>query len=81
MLKRMRNLQPACLVLLFTLVFGACGAPIPTTTSAPPTSASGTQITAKPALVLADLNGPDDLKAQFNADSGVPRLILLVSPT
>jgi hypothetical protein len=81
MLKRMHRLQPACLALLITLVFAACGAPVRSTTSAPPTSASGAQVTATPAPVLTDLNGPDDLKAQFNADSGVPRLILLVSPT
>lgn len=81
MRKRMRSLQPACLALLFTLVFAACGAPTQPTTSAPPPSVSGTQATATLAPVLTDLNGPDDLKAQFNADSGVPRLILLVSPT
>jgi hypothetical protein len=71
----------ACLVLLFTLVFAGCGAPPPATTSAPPSSASATQVTATPAPVLTDLHGPDELKAQFNKDSGVPRLILLVSPT
>jgi hypothetical protein len=80
MRKRMRSLQYA-LVLFFTLVFVACGAPAQTGTSAPPTNVSGAQVTATPAPVLTDLNGPDDLKAQFNADSGVPRLILLVSPT
>jgi hypothetical protein len=69
----------ACLVLLFILAFAACGAP-PATTSAPPPNAV-TQVTATPAPVLTDLHGPDDLKAQFNKDSGVPRLILLVSPT
>ena len=79
MLKRMYSLQPACLPLLLTLVFAACGAPVPTTTLRP--SVSGTLITATPAVILTDLNGPDDLKAQFNADNGVPRLILLVSPT
>jgi hypothetical protein len=76
MLKRMHRLQPACLALLITLVFAACGAP-----AQPTTSASGTHVAATSAPVLTDLNGPDDLKAQFNKDSGVPRLILLVSPT
>jgi|GEM_PF-2479495 len=71
----------ACLMLLFMLVFAACGAPPPTTTSIPPTSVSGSQITATPAPVLTDLHGPDELKVQFNKDSGVPRIILLVSPT
>ncbi len=80
MYKRTHLPRVAGLVLLFMLVFAACGAP-PATTSAPPTSAAGTQVTATPASVLTDLHGPDDLKAQFNKDSGVPRIILLVSPT
>jgi hypothetical protein len=81
MLKRKPIPRLANLALLFTLVFVACGAPPPAITSAPPTSASGTQVTATRAPVLTDLHGPDELKAQFNKDSGVPRLILLVSPT
>ncbi|HJZ49275.1 MAG TPA: hypothetical protein VKE41_18985 [Roseiflexaceae bacterium] len=79
--KRTHAPRVACLVLLFMLVFAACGAPPPATTSAPPASASATHFTATPAPVLTDLHGPDELKAQFNKDSGVPRLILLVSPT
>jgi hypothetical protein len=71
----------ASLVLLFMLVFAACGAPPPASTNAPPSSVSRTQVTATPAPVLTDLHGPDELKAQFNKDSGVPRIILLVSPT
>ena len=35
----------------------------------------------QPMPILADLHAVDDLKAQFNHDVGVPRLILLVSPT
>jgi hypothetical protein len=82
MLKRMHGLQPICLVLLFfVLVLVACGGPATITTSAPPTSAAATQITATPAPLLIDLNGSDDLKARFNNDRGVPRIILLVSPT
>jgi hypothetical protein len=81
MYKRTHGPRVACLVLLFMLVFAACGAPPLASTSAPPTSASGTQVTATPAPVLTDLHGPDKLKAQFNKDSGVPRIILLVSPT
>jgi len=77
-----RTLIPrvACLVLLFLLVFAGCDAP-PATRSVPPTSASGIQVTATPAPVLTDLHGPDELKAQFNKDSGLPRIILLASPT
>jgi hypothetical protein len=76
MRKQIGRLQPACLVLLFLLIFVPCGAPTSKTTSAP-----GTQVTAAPASVLTNLHGSEELKAQFNKDSGVPRLILLVSPT
>jgi hypothetical protein len=81
MYKRTYVSRVACLVLLFMLVFAGCGAPPATTASGPLTSASGTQITAPPAPVLTDLHGADQLKAQFNKDSGLPRVILLVSPT
>ena len=73
---RIRSLGVACLLLLFTFMFVACGAPA--TTNAPATS---TQVAGAPEPVLVDLHGPDELKAQFNRDAGVPRLILLVSPT
>jgi hypothetical protein len=79
--KRTHIPRVACLVLLFSLVLAGCGAPPPATTSALPSSTSGTQVAATPAPVLTDLHGPNELKAQFNKDSGVPRLILLVSPT
>src|SRR5262245_47166538 len=78
--KRMHVPRVACLALLFILVFAGCAAP-PATTSAPPTSVLGTQVSATPAPVLTDLQGPDELKAQFNQDSGLPRIILLASPT
>jgi hypothetical protein len=81
MYKRTHVPRVAGLVLLFMLVFTACGAPPPATTNVPPTSAAGTQVTATPAPVLTDLHGPDELKVQFNKDRGVPRIILLVSPT
>ena len=78
MLKRTLIPCLASLLLLSTLVLVACGAPAPATTNAPVT---GTQVAATPEPVLTDLHGPDELKVQFNRDSGVPRLILLVSPT
>ena len=78
MRKPIRRLWVDCLVLLFMLAFVACGAPAPATTNAP---ATGTQVATTPEPVLTDLHGPDELKAQFNLDAGVPRLILLVSPT
>lgn len=31
--------------------------------------------------VLSDLNGIETLRAQFNADAGKPRVVLLLSPT
>jgi len=79
MLKRTLVPRLASVVLFLTLVLIACGAPA--TTTAPSTNALGTQVAATPAPVLTDLHGPDELKAQFNKDSGMPRLILLVSPT
>lgn len=79
--KRIHMSCVGCLMLILMLVLAACGAPPPATTSVPPTNISATQVAATPAPVLTDLHGPDDLKAQFNKDSGVPRIILLVSPT
>jgi len=81
MLKRTPGLGVRFLVLMLTLVFVACGAPPQATTSAPTARAAVPQATATPAPVLTDLHTPDDLKARFNQDVGVPRLILLVSPT
>jgi hypothetical protein len=78
-MKRSIVLLLRCLVLLLTPLFVACSpAPSATTT----TRSSSTAIsTATPAPVLTDLHSPDDLKARFNQDAGVPRIILLVSPT
>ncbi|MFL5803196.1 MAG: hypothetical protein ACJ8CR_15845 [Roseiflexaceae bacterium] len=81
MMKRTRVLLVGCLVLILTLVFLACGVPPPATTSAPPAGAAPTQATTVPAPVLTDIHSPDDFKARFNQDAGVPRIILLVSPT
>ena len=81
MLKRTHMPDVACLALLFTLVFVACDAPRAATTSVPATSAAAPLVTATPAPVLVDLHAPDGLTAQFHQDAGVPRIILLVSPT
>jgi hypothetical protein len=80
MLKRTLRSPIACLVLLFALLVVSCGRP-PATTNAPTARAALPQATATPAPVLTDLHSPDDLKARFNQDAGVPRIILLVSPT
>jgi hypothetical protein len=81
MRKRLLILLIWCLVLILTPVFVACGAPPRATTT---TSSIGTVVpaaTTAPVPVLIDLHAPDDLKARFNQDAGVPRIILLVSPT
>jgi hypothetical protein len=36
---------------------------------------------APPGVTMADLHGVADLQARFNADRGVPRLIVIFSPT
>jgi len=81
MLKPIHLLRARFLTLLLMLVLVACGAPSPATTSAPTARAALAQATATPAPLLTDLHTPDDLKARFNQDAGVPRIILLVSPT
>jgi hypothetical protein len=81
MMQRTRVRLVGCLALFLTLMLAACGAPPPASTSAPPASAAPAQATATPAPVLSDLHAPDDLKVHFNQDAGVPRIILLLSPT
>lgn len=61
------------LVLLAPL-FGACG-------SVPAASTNTHPSTAVAAPVLTDISSPEELKARFNQDVGMPRIILLVSPT
>ena len=80
MLKQTSIACVRCLILLLTLLFVACGAPS-ATTSTPAPGAGAAQVTATPAPALTDLNTPEHLKVRFNQDTGVPRLILLVSPT
>jgi len=36
---------------------------------------------APPGVVLTDLRGVADLQARFNADRGLPRLVVIFSPT
>jgi hypothetical protein len=80
MLTRTFRFPIACLVLFVALLFVSCGR-APLATSTPTARAALPQATATPAPALIDLHSPDDLKAQFNQDAGVPRIILLVSPT
>ena len=44
-------------------------------------SASPPQELVGPVPVLSELGGVDQFKARFNEDTGVPRVILLMSPT
>lgn len=64
----------AFLVVIVVLVAGACGG----SDDDMPRGAVDYEA-AEPALT--DLTSVDQLKERFNADQGVPRLILLVSPT
>jgi hypothetical protein len=36
---------------------------------------------APPGVTMADLHGVADLQARFNADRGLPRLVVIFSPT
>jgi hypothetical protein len=36
---------------------------------------------APPGVTMTDLHGVADLQARFNADRGLPRLIVIFSPT
>jgi hypothetical protein len=36
---------------------------------------------APPGVTMTDLHGVADLQARFNADRGVPRLVVIFSPT
>jgi hypothetical protein len=71
----------ACL-LVFALVAAWVNRSTPATApsgKAPPAGAPGT---AGPAgLAVADLNDVGELQQRFNADKGVPRLVLALSPT
>jgi len=61
--------------------------PTPTQVAAAPTQAipTSTQVAPTPVTVfvptLTELNAIGDLQSVFNAHAGVPRLILLLSPT
>ena len=46
-----------------------------------PRPAPAGQGSARAAGGLADLQGLDQLKSRFNADAGVPRLVLILAPT
>jgi hypothetical protein len=45
------------------------------------TTATGTPAPGAARLAVADLGGVEGLRDRFNADRGVPRLVLALSPT
>ncbi len=62
---------------LSLILFGACnGKP-----SIPSVELAAADSIEQPLPVLHDLTGVDQLKAAFNEDEGLPRLVLLLSPT
>lgn len=61
-------------LMLLAPLFVACS-------NAPAASTNTSSATAGSTPALTDISSPEALKARFNQDAGVPRLILLVSPT
>ena len=62
---------------LSLILFGACGGEASISAAEQPTDESIEQ----PVPVLHDLAGVNQFKAAFNKDDGMPRLVLLLSPT
>ena len=50
-------------------------------TKAPPTVTLAPGATRPAGLAVTDLNDVGQLRARFNADQGVPRLVLALAPT
>ena len=59
------------------ILFGACGGEPNILAAGQPTA----EAIEQPGPVLHELTGVDQFKVAFNEDEGVPRLILLLSPT
>ena len=47
----------------------------------PATVTLGSEATRPAGLTVVDLRDADEFQAQFNADQGVPRLVLALAPT
>jgi hypothetical protein len=65
-------------------VFGLIAAFIawgPPSTKAPPTVTLAPGATRPAGLAVTDLNDVGQLRARFNANQGVPRLVLALAPT
>ncbi len=67
----MRKFAPYTTILLILLA--AC--------TSSPGGSSEVEAGEQSASTLGDLRSVDEFKARFNRDSGLPRLLLLVSPT
>jgi hypothetical protein len=77
------GLIAACL-LAFALIaaFISWGPPsIGPSTKAPPTVTLAPGATRPAGLAVTDLHDVGQLRARFNADQGVPRLVLALAPT
>jgi hypothetical protein len=70
----------ACL-LVFALVAAWVNRSTPATAPSGTTPPAASGATRPGGLAVADLHDVDELRARFNADKGVPRLVFAFAPT
>ena len=73
----------ACLLAFALIAALITWGPLPTgpSSKAPPTITLAPGATRPAGLAVTDLNDVGQLRAQFNADPGMPRLVLALAPT